>query len=162
MFGEHVSTRFQKTNFRYGSANVGTLVCCDASNIYGMLPHYIPDKLSFERTSSCLKQFLTYSLYDLCLHPEFVEPLRQEIAEQSTNPIPSFDTMPLLDSFLKESSRLNSPESSESVSTLSFVLSYKYPSIDTPKSSFRLHLCRWNTHYCWQLGLRSPSCNGAR
>ena len=53
-------------------------------------------------------------MYDLCLHTKFIEPLRQEIAESVTNSIPSFETMPLLDSFLKESSRLNPPEASKS------------------------------------------------
>ena len=54
-----------------------------------------------------------YTLYDLCAHPEYIEPLRLEVSEQFTKR-DSLENMPLLDSFLKESSRLNPSDSSKS------------------------------------------------
>ncbi|MCJ1236865.1 hypothetical protein MMC14_004847 [Varicellaria rhodocarpa] len=51
-----------------------------------------------------------YTLYDLCAHPEYIEPLRLEVSEQFTKR-DSLENMPLLDSFLKESSRLNPSDS---------------------------------------------------
>ncbi|KAJ5702276.1 cytochrome P450 [Penicillium malachiteum] len=53
---------------------------------------------------------LVYAIIDLCLHPEYVDPLRNEINQASTGDQlgPKFDQMPLLNGFLRESSRLNS------------------------------------------------------
>ena len=51
-------------------------------------------------------------LYDLCAHPEYIEPLRQEVSEQLEKR-DSMGRMPLLDSFLKESCRLNPSDSSK-------------------------------------------------
>lgn len=48
-------------------------------------------------------------MYDLCLHPEFIEPLREEIkhARSVTSYEDHFDRLPLMDSFLRESARLS-------------------------------------------------------
>jgi cytochrome P450 len=53
----------------------------------------------------------SYALFDLCLHKEYLEPLREELAS------PAFDDfmstthgLPLLDSFIKESTRFNPME----------------------------------------------------
>ncbi|KAI0865027.1 cytochrome P450 [Xylaria cubensis] len=55
-----------------------------------------------------LSATVTYVMFDLCAHPEYVEPLRKEVES------PEFDEfmkttkgLPLLDSFIKESSRLS-------------------------------------------------------
>ncbi|TRX87721.1 hypothetical protein FHL15_011383 [Xylaria flabelliformis] len=55
-----------------------------------------------------LSATVTYVMFDLCAHPEYVEPLRKEVES------PEFDKfmkttkgLPLLDSFIKESSRLS-------------------------------------------------------
>ncbi|OOF93346.1 hypothetical protein ASPCADRAFT_516985 [Aspergillus carbonarius ITEM 5010] len=52
---------------------------------------------------------LVYAIFDLCLHPEYIEPLRKEIeSERSIAESEDFiDHLPLLDSFLRESARLN-------------------------------------------------------
>ncbi|KAB8238151.1 cytochrome P450 [Aspergillus alliaceus] len=52
---------------------------------------------------------LVYAMFDLCLHPEYIEPLRKEIkrVRRTTNFSDHFDHLPLLDSFLRESARLN-------------------------------------------------------
>ncbi|GLA74925.1 hypothetical protein AtubIFM55763_006177 [Aspergillus tubingensis] len=52
---------------------------------------------------------LVYAMYDLCLHPEFIEPLREEIehARSVTSYEDHFDRLPLMDSFLRESARLS-------------------------------------------------------
>lgn len=66
---------------------------------------------------------LFYALDDLCLHPEYVVPLREKISQamQVQEPTPEFDTtrtckidlstLPLLDAFLKESARLHPTDS---------------------------------------------------
>ncbi|KAF2972271.1 hypothetical protein GQX73_g1247 [Xylaria multiplex] len=62
-----------------------------------------------------LSATVTFVLFDLCENPEYVSPLREEVES------PEFDNfmrttkgLPLLDSFIKESSRLNPIESSKS------------------------------------------------
>ncbi|KAL2047513.1 hypothetical protein ABVK25_011442 [Lepraria finkii] len=53
---------------------------------------------------------LTYALDDLCTYPEYVDLLRKELS--TCNVIEDdLDTLPLLDSFLKESARLHSSDS---------------------------------------------------
>ncbi|KAL9617705.1 MAG: hypothetical protein Q9160_007538 [Pyrenula sp. 1 TL-2023] len=55
---------------------------------------------------------ITFAIHDLCLHPEFVEPLRREL--QSSEYAAFGQTasgLPLLDSFIKESARLTPAES---------------------------------------------------
>ncbi|KAL7938508.1 cytochrome P450 [Trichoderma chlorosporum] len=49
----------------------------------------------------------TYAIQDLCLHPEYVEPLKMEIRDYfyAENPPRDVDRLPLLDSFIKESVR---------------------------------------------------------
>lgn len=59
---------------------------------------------------------LTYAVYDLCLHPEYVQPLREEI--EGPKYIEFSKTakgLPLLDSFIKESVRLTPTEASKSL-----------------------------------------------
>ena len=53
---------------------------------------------------------LVYALDDLCSHPEYVEPLRKEI-ETCDKTQGDLDSLPLLDSFLKESARLHPSDS---------------------------------------------------
>lgn len=59
-------------------------------------------------------QTISFAIHDLCLHPEYVEPLRKEL--KSPNSLEFERTgegLPLLDSFLKESARLTPVESSQ-------------------------------------------------
>jgi len=52
--------------------------------------------------------FLAYIIYNLCLYPEYLAPLREEIAAGTgTNPKEPFKEMHLLDGFLLETARLN-------------------------------------------------------
>lgn len=51
-----------------------------------------------------------YTVQDFCLHPEYVEPLRQEMlasADQQMEMLSQDKGFPLLDSFIKESMRMN-------------------------------------------------------
>lgn len=54
-----------------------------------------------------------FALFDLCLHPEYIEPLRQEIENTTwgTFEKASGQLFPLMDSFMKESARLTPVES---------------------------------------------------
>lgn len=50
-------------------------------------------------------QTLTNALYDLCDHPEYIDGLREELKKNNIGGRP--EDLPLMDSFLKESARLN-------------------------------------------------------
>ncbi|KAL2827744.1 cytochrome P450 [Aspergillus cavernicola] len=59
---------------------------------------------------------LFYALDDLCLHPEYIQSLRDEVSgtmlnEPRPEPDINIDTLPLLNAFLKESARLNPTDS---------------------------------------------------
>lgn len=47
---------------------------------------------------------------NLCAHPTYITPLQLELAEAKTEEIDTIEQLPLLDSFLKESARLNGSE----------------------------------------------------
>ncbi|KAL2811219.1 hypothetical protein BDW59DRAFT_168043 [Aspergillus cavernicola] len=55
---------------------------------------------------------VTFAIHDLCLHPEYTEPLRAELEAQYIQFLKSGRGLPLLDSFIKDSSRLTLVESS--------------------------------------------------
>ena len=61
------------------------------------------------RSSNEELQALVFAIYNLCMHPEYIAPLRQEMerALQGASEEERFKDMPLLDSFLRESARLN-------------------------------------------------------
>ncbi|KAI9879025.1 MAG: hypothetical protein M1830_009824 [Pleopsidium flavum] len=52
-----------------------------------------------------------YALYDLCNHPEYIAPLRAEMDFVGTDWWMKLDQMTLLDSFMKESARMNPSDS---------------------------------------------------
>ncbi|KAL4738632.1 cytochrome P450 [Aspergillus similis] len=70
---------------------------------------------------------LAYAIYDLCVHPQYISPLRQEIdhARRTKAFKDQFNHMPLMDSFLKESARL-SPLDALSIQRLARV-PYSFP-----------------------------------
>ncbi|KAJ8133116.1 hypothetical protein O1611_g504 [Lasiodiplodia mahajangana] len=49
---------------------------------------------------------ITFALHDLCLHPEYAQPLRRELSEHYVQFEQTGVGLPLLDSFIKESARL--------------------------------------------------------
>ena len=58
-----------------------------------------------------LSSTVTYALYDLCSYKEYLAPLRAEIASPEFEKLmQTTQGMPLLDSFMKESTRLNPME----------------------------------------------------
>lgn len=59
-------------------------------------------------------QSFTYALYDLCDYPEYIIPLREEIERAGLEDFSAWqpENMPRLDSFLKESARLNPSDAS--------------------------------------------------
>ena len=59
-------------------------------------------------SSHQLSMSLAYIIYNLCLYPEYLAPLREEVAAaMETNPDDPFKEMQLLDGFLLETARLN-------------------------------------------------------
>jgi len=54
---------------------------------------------------------LAFAIQDLCLHPEYVPALREEISTQHSRFAQTAQGLPLLDSFIKESARLTPIES---------------------------------------------------
>ena len=59
-----------------------------------------------------LEQSFVYTLYDLCEHPEYIDRLRKGLAQTEGEWWNSLDSLPFLDSFLRESARLNPSDSS--------------------------------------------------
>ena len=57
---------------------------------------------------------MVYALHDLCLHPEYVAPLREELEAQYGDFEKTGQGLHLLDSFIKESARLTPVEFSKS------------------------------------------------
>jgi cytochrome P450 len=53
---------------------------------------------------------ITFAIHDMCLHPEYVEPLRQELQQGYAEFERTGTGLPLLDSFIKESARLTPVE----------------------------------------------------
>lgn len=62
---------------------------------------------------------ITFAIHDLCLHPEYVEPLRKELQESYEEFEHTGKGLPLLDSFIKESARLTPVEAREFTPSLS-------------------------------------------
>ena len=60
-------------------------------------------------------QTIVYVIHDLCLHPEYIEPIRRELEKSYEEFEHTGYGLPLLDSFIKESARLTPVESSEIV-----------------------------------------------
>ncbi|KAI9148716.1 Cytochrome P475 monooxygenase [Paramyrothecium foliicola] len=58
-----------------------------------------------------LSTTIVYVVHDLCLHPEYIEPLRAELKASFKEFERTGKGLPLLDSFIKESSRLTPVES---------------------------------------------------
>ena len=55
-----------------------------------------------------ISQTLTFAIHSLCKHPECIQPLRMEIERmQQSGGRQDYENLPLLGSFLKESTRLN-------------------------------------------------------
>jgi cytochrome P450 len=54
---------------------------------------------------------IVYALHDLCLHPDYIDPIRTELLSQYADFERAGHGLPLLDSFLRESSRLTPVES---------------------------------------------------
>ncbi|KAF2472307.1 cytochrome P450 [Lindgomyces ingoldianus] len=54
---------------------------------------------------------VTFAIHDLCIHPEYVEPLREELKNRFADFERTGNGLPLLDSFIKESARLTPVES---------------------------------------------------
>ncbi|MCJ1461139.1 hypothetical protein MMC28_011521 [Mycoblastus sanguinarius] len=53
---------------------------------------------------------LHFALLELCRHPEYIELLCEEIASQERLDYTTISTLPILDSFVKETARLNPPD----------------------------------------------------
>ncbi|GAB1311480.1 hypothetical protein MFIFM68171_01690 [Madurella fahalii] len=54
---------------------------------------------------------IVYAIHDLCLHPEYIDPIRRELESEYAEFERTAKGLPLLDSFLRESARLTPVES---------------------------------------------------
>ena len=56
-----------------------------------------------------MSQVISFALYNLCKHPEYIDPLMKEVLAMEKLPDGqrNYDDLPLMDSFLKETARLN-------------------------------------------------------
>jgi len=104
---------------------------------------------------------VTFAIHDLCLHPEYVEPLRKECEAQYADFEQAGTGLPLLDSFIKESARLTPVESRTIPHSLSTMLPLhvlitvirKHP----PLRIEAVFTQRWHTRQCWRLVLHACS-----
>lgn len=55
-------------------------------------------------------QTVTFAIHDLCLHPEYAEPMRQELLAGYADFEKTGLGLPLMDSFIKESARITPVE----------------------------------------------------
>lgn len=60
-----------------------------------------------------MPQTITFAIEDLCLHPEYVSPLREELAGGYGDFEKTGQGLPFLDSFIKESARMTPVEASK-------------------------------------------------
>jgi hypothetical protein len=84
----------------------GSVHALSTVSIYG------PISIPGECTLLTFPQTITFTIHDLCLHPEYVEPLRRELDTHYNDFEATAHGLPLLDSFIKESARLTPVESS--------------------------------------------------
>ena len=103
-------------------------------------------------------QLVTYAMYNLCKHPEYLQPLRTEVNAMSRKDLcdTTSESLPLLDSFLRETGRYFP------LSACKYIL-IVIPSVATEhlplisisiweeESSQRLYICQWGTCSCWEL-----------
>ncbi|KAI9663668.1 MAG: hypothetical protein M1821_007158, partial [Bathelium mastoideum] len=56
-----------------------------------------------------MPMLITFALHSLCKHPEYIKPLREEVEKMTEKDVYAHDkeSFPRLDSFLKETARLN-------------------------------------------------------
>lgn len=95
-----------------GAARHGSYVWWRTSAADGMLVSRVPTIVltTTRLTNRLLYQVISFALYNLCKHPEYIEPLTNEIIameESSKDGQRNYDDLPLMDSFLKETARLN-------------------------------------------------------
>lgn len=59
-------------------------------------------------------QFIVFVLYNLCKHPAYLQPLRNEVLNMTADEVYGFrdHNTPLMDSFLKETARLFADQAS--------------------------------------------------
>ena len=81
---------------------------------------------------------------DLCAHPTYIAPLQSELAEAETGKIYTIERLPLLDSFLKESARLNGTEWSNLVLFAPVIQHADSISFRPPKGAEAFYLFRWS------------------
>ncbi|KAI1752381.1 cytochrome P450 [Xylaria castorea] len=69
------------------------------------------ERVIYELMAIWFGSTIVYVIHDLCLHPEYIEPIRQEVETSYENFEQTGRGLPLLDSFIKESTRLTPVES---------------------------------------------------
>ena len=62
---------------------------------------------SLKPLSLTLNQTITQALQDICIHQEYLQPLRSEVENRLEKDFSSLEDLPFLDSFIKESARTN-------------------------------------------------------
>ena len=88
---------------RCRSTNISIYLWVSLSNADGMF-----FAINLKEVNLIHQQLITFAMCYLCKHPEYLEPLRAEILRSGEVQFNhQNDELPLLDSFLKETARLN-------------------------------------------------------
>ena len=98
----------------YQATDDGATLCVDTSNADG---NYLNLRLTRKENNfaHCLEA-LTWAIVDLCLHPEYITLLRNEISKAfASNNKDPYEKLYLMECFLRESSRLNPIDARESL-----------------------------------------------
>lgn len=113
-------------------------------------------------------QTFTHALYHLAANPEFIGPMRQEvdaIVEAVGWSKEALGKMHLVDSFMKETLRLNGLGAGEDSMPRVIVSGSSiqvYHSFHEPQGPAPHHVFRWNSYPCWQLRFCRKLCHAAR
>lgn len=107
-------------------------------------------------------QSLSYAIFDLSIHKEYLEPLRSELEGPGyTHFLQTAKGLPLLDSFLKESSRMNPFETGQLRFYRKSLPLLMSSSLTQAQSLERFFPIQWNLHCKRGLESRPSASNGS-
>ena len=89
-----------------GAARNGPHVWKRTSTTHGK---FLGPALRWQAMDRLISQVIAFAMYNLCRYPEYINLLQTEIMamQSSSDEQKNYDNMPLMDSFLKETARLN-------------------------------------------------------
>jgi hypothetical protein len=103
-----------------------------------------------------LNQTISLTVNSLCEHPEYFEPLRAEIDQQPEMDFKTLESLPVLNSFMKEVIRTQPLDSGESGAKTVPLVDTEMPefnSLNTSQSTQGTYLQRWTACSRWKYSM---------